>query len=61
MSSRERRLAPAAITVIAAAAEQEENHKDNQQEFHNFLRNINYMTYTKYGFAITITLVSEYT
>jgi hypothetical protein len=39
--SREQRLAPAAITVIAAAAEDKEKHKDDQQEFHNFLRNMN--------------------
>jgi hypothetical protein len=42
--SRDDRLAPAAITVIAAAAEQKHNDNDDQQEFHNFLQNINSRT-----------------
>jgi hypothetical protein len=40
--SQDDRLAPAAITVIAAAAEQKHNHKDDQQEFHNFLQNLKF-------------------
>jgi hypothetical protein len=33
-------LAPPAVTVIAAAAKQKDNQKDDQNEFHRFLQNI---------------------
>jgi hypothetical protein len=35
-------LAPTAITVIATTAKHKEKHKDDQQEFHNFLQNVNF-------------------
>jgi len=57
--SRDDRLAPAAITVIAAAAEQKHNHKDDQQEFHNFLQNLNLRTSIECRAGVTITVGSE--
>ena len=43
------RSAPAAIAVKAAAAEQQNKHDDNQQEFHGFLQTDRRIVYRRWG------------